>query len=755
MKIGIDVREIKRDRHTGLRRVVEGLLSRAKAYSRHDLTLFADSETDLDVLPGYARTVVLKNVHTIIYDQILLPAALRREGVDVFLSPYVKTPFFRSCRYVNTVSDLIPLYFPKYGGVRGAVEMISFFITAFISTRRATSTICISGSTAEKAALFAGGDAGKLRTVYPAVRCAGTEAAGYESRKMDGGKFILYAGNFKPHKNVDTLVRAYALLDDSIRREYGLLLIGGDDEGVESIEGVAGSLGVEDRIEVRGGVEDDELAEAYKRAECFVFPSLMEGFGLPPLEAMAHGTAVASSSRPPMKEVLGDAVLYFDPEDAYNMAEAVSRLLADHDLRGILEKRGERRASMYTDKRMTGAIIDVLEDAGRPATLCISTDFPPVEGGISTYVRNLWERLPAKKKIVLTRSGDGPGQPVRTDAVVVRKKYPAGSDIISRIIRTVAVVFHAWRITGTRNVERVHCAQVLSAGMAGLLMKLTRGIPYVVYAYSADILEFSRNFAARAVMKKILDLSDGIIVCSRFAKALVVGRGFSAEDKVCVITPGVDMERFSRDVDSGDVRKKYCIPEEARVILSVSRLAARKGHRKVIASLKAVLERIPDAVYVIAGEGEEKGALIEEAEKAGVGEKVIFAGRIPAVDLPGLYKTCEVFILLPEYMAGSGDIEGFGIVFLEANACGKPVIAADSGGVSEAVVDGFTGVLVDPADSREVSNALIRLLEDERLAGELGKNGLSRVRSEFGWRSRAIRLRDAAKHGGNALSGRG
>ncbi|MBD3295857.1 MAG: glycosyltransferase [Candidatus Omnitrophica bacterium] len=747
MKIGIDVREMRKDRYTGLRRVLEGFLSCAEAYSQHDFTLFADSGTDLDALPRYARTVVFDGVNPLVYDQVLLPSAIKKNGIEVFYSPYVKTPFLRSCRYVNTVSDLIPLYFPKYGGIRGAVERMSFFVTAYIFTRRATSSICISEDATEKAGRFAGGDPGKLKTVYPAVPGGDAVGGGQTGRKIYNDKFILYAGNFKPHKNVETLVRAYALIDKSIRAGCRLMLIGGEDTAVKRVKALAVSLGVEDRVKFRGKVDDAELSEAYRKAECFVFPSFMEGFGLPPLEAMMRGTAVAASNKPPLDEVLGDAALYFDPGDARNMAEVISKLVADHELRNILASRGRRRASLYTRERMSEEMLDVLTDAGRATTLCISTDYPPIEGGISTYIYNLWDRFPARKKIVLTSSGGDSGQPVDTDPEVMRKKYPLGSDLVSRLLRTLALICHAGYVVHIRRVKRIHCAQVLSAGLAGLFMKLRRGITYVVYAYSADILEFSRNFATRAIMKMVFGLSDEIIVCSRFAKALVVGRGLAGKDRVCVITPGVDTDRFSPDKGPGDAREKYSIPKEARVILSVSRLAARKGHRRIIASLGPVFERIPEAVYVVAGDGEEKNVLVEEARIAGIGEKVIFTGSVPGEDLPGLYNACEIFILLPEYMPDSGDIEGFGIVFLEANACGKPVIAADTGGVSEAVIDGETGILVDPADKRAVSAALIKLMEDKRLAGELGEKGLSRVRSDFSWRSRVSALWQATEHG--------
>ncbi|MCK4262075.1 glycosyltransferase, partial [bacterium] len=199
-----------------------------------------------------------------------------------------------------------------------------------------------------------------------------------------------------------------------------------------------------------------------------------------------------------------------------------------------------------------------------------------------------------------------------------------------------------------------------------------------------------------------------------------------------VIPPGVDSLRFRPDLDADAVLKKHHLFGR-QVILTVSHLVRRKGHANVIRALPRVLEKVPEAIYLIVGRGPEDDNLRKLAQTLGILDRVVFAGFVSNEEIPLYYNVCQVFIMPSYEIKEEGDVEGFGIVFLEANACGKPVIGGRSGGVVDAVVDGETGLLVDPLNTEEISVALVKLLYDESLAERLGQRGRKRVEKELSW----------------------
>jgi len=186
--------------------------------------------------------------------------------------------------------------------------------------------------------------------------------------------------------------------------------------------------------------------------------------------------------------------------------------------------------------------------------------------------------------------------------------------------------------------------------------------------------------------------------------------------------------------------QRFCPNGKGKKILTVGRLVQRKGHAFVIRALSTVKKVIPNIRYIIVGKGPEEFNLRNLVNKLGLSDTVVFVGEVAQEDLPGYYWGCDLFVM-PSYEPTPGDYEGFGIVFLEAAACRKPVIAGITGGQPEAVVDGETGLLVDPLDTLALPNVLIRLLTDETLAKRLGENGRRRVEREFTWEKMGEKLK--------------
>jgi phosphatidylinositol alpha-1,6-mannosyltransferase len=220
---------------------------------------------------------------------------------------------------------------------------------------------------------------------------------------------------------------------------------------------------------------------------------------------------------------------------------------------------------------------------------------------------------------------------------------------------------------------------------------------------------------------------------SRFTKKLLIQAGADA-DKIDIIHPGCDVERF-RPLDTTIEFRRHLLGQRYRdqVILTVGNLVSRKGHDMVIRALSKLRDRLPNVTYLIVGDGPYRDQIEKVSKDVGVRDHVVFAGQIPSEDLPHVYAISDVFAMPSRDQSEACDVEGFGLVFLEANACGKPVIGGRCGGMPDAIVDGVTGFLVNPEDPEDIAIALRRLLTDSNLANRLGRQGYSRVVRDFTW----------------------
>ena len=174
--------------------------------------------------------------------------------------------------------------------------------------------------------------------------------------------------------------------------------------------------------------------------------------------------------------------------------------------------------------------------------------------------------------------------------------------------------------------------------------------------------------------------------------------------------------------------------------MTASRLVAKKNHENVLKSLPLVIKVIPDIIYIIIGKGKEEEKLIRLTKDMGLGKYVKFVGFVEPKDMPMYYDICDIFIMPSKTV--DFDYESFGIVYIEANACGKPVIGGKSGGVEDAVIDGVTGLLVDPENIEEIAQTIIRLLTDREYARKLGENGRRRVENELNWKTTGKKIEE-------------
>jgi len=289
-----------------------------------------------------------------------------------------------------------------------------------------------------------------------------------------------------------------------------------------------------------------------------------------------------------------------------------------------------------------------------------------------------------------------------------------------------------------RERPRVVQLAMASEGYLGLLMKRWLRLPFVIYAHGNEILEAMQSewdkprFALRS--------ADRILANSRFTKDLVHKIGVEP-DKIDIVHPGCDTDRFRPQEPRQGLRRALLGGRDHdRIVLTIGNLVARKGHDMVIRALPRLCRTIPNVTYLIVGDGPYRTNLERLAAATGVADRVVFAGRIPDDDLPDVYALGDVFIMPSREQADLCDVEGFGLVFLEANACAKPVVGGRSGGIPDAIVEGQTGFLVDPHDPEAVAVTLARVLGDRELAQRLGQQGRERVVGEFAWSRVADRV---------------
>jgi phosphatidyl-myo-inositol dimannoside synthase len=367
-------------------------------------------------------------------------------------------------------------------------------------------------------------------------------------------------------------------------------------------------------------------------------------------------------------------------------------------------------------------------------SLLIANDFPPVGSGIATFFGEIWKCLPADQTAVIAPSLPGSRDLDRDYPIPVQRHWlPLSESPQAKVAKTILTIGHMIKAALLARPMKFHCGQVLSSGIGGLVCKRTFGIPYTVWVYGSETVRLGRGSTASRLIRAVLTAAECVITNSEMTSEEFRAFGVPAP-RVRRIYPGVDPARYRPAARRTDMAESLGLGSH-RVLLTVARLDQRKGHDTVLRAL-AHLGRT-DIVYLIAGRGREEERLKGLAAELGVQARVRFLGFVADEDLPSVYNLCDVFVMpnrVTEGTALQGDIEGFGITFVEAGACGKPVIAGRSGGAVEAVLDGVTGLLVDPQAPEDTARAIAALLDDPDLAARLGREARKRIQREFDWK---------------------
>jgi phosphatidylinositol alpha-1,6-mannosyltransferase len=242
--------------------------------------------------------------------------------------------------------------------------------------------------------------------------------------------------------------------------------------------------------------------------------------------------------------------------------------------------------------------------------------------------------------------------------------------------------------------------------------------------------------------RRALLTADRVLANSHFTAGLVRQAGVGPE-RIEIVHPGCDVETFRPMPRNAELRRRLLGNRApGPILLSVGGLVPRKGHDMVIRALPSILKQCPGLLYLVVGEGRHHAALEALIEEVGVRDHVVLTGEVTDVPLEQVYALCDLFIMASRDRLDQRDLEGFGMVFLEANACGKAVIGGRSGGMADAIVDGKTGLLVDPHSPAEIASAVTRLLSNPPLMESMGTHGRERVLSEFTWARVASQVQD-------------
>jgi len=358
-----------------------------------------------------------------------------------------------------------------------------------------------------------------------------------------------------------------------------------------------------------------------------------------------------------------------------------------------------------------------------PRTLVVTNDFPPRVGGVQQYVWTLVSRLPADRVAVLAPAWPGWREHDAAAPFPVHRwpstfLWPTAE--LERRVRSLVAEHRADVVLFGHGFPLPWMAPALAVG----------GIPSVALTHGAE-LWMARTPALGWAQRRGLGSVRRITAVSAYT-AERIRRAIGDEPPVTVLYPGVDTATFAPTVDASAARVRYGLGDRP-VVVCVSRLVPRKGQDVLIRALADVRRRVPDATLLLAGEGPSRSALQVLASAQAPPASVVFAGEVPSEDLPGVYAAGDVFAMPCRSRYGGLEVEGLGIVFLEAAACGKPVVAGRSGGASEAVCDGETGLVVEGTEPKAVALAVSRLLGDPAEAARMGAAGRARIEAQFTW----------------------
>ena len=367
-------------------------------------------------------------------------------------------------------------------------------------------------------------------------------------------------------------------------------------------------------------------------------------------------------------------------------------------------------------------------------TLVLSRVFPPQVGGSGRWMWELYSRMPVGDFLVV--AGNWPG----SAEFDTRQKLPIerlplhlaswGAFGWRRGAEYYALYQRVRALVREHHVRTLHAACCLPEGFLAWMLRRRYGIPYQVYVHGEELNVARTSRELTWMTRRVFDNAQTIVANSRNTAGLLRTGWNAAAERIHVLHPGVDTGRYQPVPRELEARQRLGWGSDT-VILSVGRLQRRKGHAQIVRALPEIRKVVPDVLFAIVGDGDEREPLRQLIDQLGVQDQVRLHGELAGDDLLTAYQQCDLFALANREV--DGDIEGFGIVLLEAQACGKPVVAGDSGGTPETMNSPVTGLVIDSSNVAVVASTIQGLLLDGERRERMGAAARRWVVKNFDW----------------------
>jgi phosphatidylinositol alpha-1,6-mannosyltransferase len=372
--------------------------------------------------------------------------------------------------------------------------------------------------------------------------------------------------------------------------------------------------------------------------------------------------------------------------------------------------------------------------------LVLTENFPPKSGGSGRWFWELYSRLPKEDYIIVTDTVDDNSIDQKIENTVIRIplkcaqwgfKSFTGLGFYWRSVKAVNKLIKQHQIT------HIHCGRVMHEGVIAWLVSLFTKVKFVCFIHGEDI-ETAATSREQSFMVKQVCVKADMLICNSLNSQNIARRLNYDVGNTVVLHPGADCERFIPLLSDLDFKKAMGWAEHS-VILTVGRLQARKGHDKMIEAMPTILVAHPKTLYCIIGDGDQKPRLLKLVHDLQLEDNVLFLNEISDEQMIKCYQQCDIFILPNRTIAN--DIEGFGMVLVEAQACGKIVIAGDSGGTAETMQPEQTGFIIDCTQLDVISTTINKLLSDTALTKSMGEKGVNFVNEMFDWKAHAVKAK--------------
>ncbi|MHA4777962.1 glycosyltransferase family 4 protein [Streptomyces sp. MSC1_001] len=374
-------------------------------------------------------------------------------------------------------------------------------------------------------------------------------------------------------------------------------------------------------------------------------------------------------------------------------------------------------------------------------TLIVTNDFPPRPGGIQAFLHNMALRLDPDRIVVYAstwkRSREGIEATAAFDA---EQPFTVVRDRTTMLLPTPRVTARATALLREHGCESVWFGAAAPLGLMAPALRRA-GARRLVATTHGHEAGWAQLPGSRQLLRRIGEGTDTITYLGEYTRSRIAAALTpAAAGRMTQLPPGVDEKTFHPDSGGDEVRARLGLSDRP-VVVCVSRLVPRKGQDTLIRAMPQILRRVPDAVLLIVGGGPYENDLRRLAAETGVAGSVRFTGAVPWSELPAHYGAGDVFAMPCRTRRGGLDVEGLGIVYLEASATGLPVVAGDSGGAPDAVLDGETGWVVRGESAEDTADRVTTLLLDPELRSRMGERGRAWVEEKWRWDLLAERLR--------------